>query len=374
MVADPGLVNVEDMRIVITGASGNLGTALLRRLTASPAGGGGEHELIGVVRRPPPAVAPYSGVRWHRVDLSEPDATEQLAAVLAGADAVVHLAWGFQPSRDVDYLERLGVGGSAAVLSAATTAGVAHLVHLSSVGAYRAAPGQPRVTESWPHDGMPTSPYSRHKAAAEARLDDFEAGPSAGALTITRLRPGIVVQRAAGSALLRYGVPGYLPARALGWLPVLPMDRRLRMPLVHADDVADAIVRVLDRRVGGAFNLAGEPAIDRGDIAAALGARAIHVPAGVLRSLVDISWRAHLQQLDPGWVDLAFGVPLLDTTRARRELGWSPAVDTRAALAEVVAGMQETAGTPSPVLRRRTVLDDLRTRLHDGSVGHRRRP
>lgn len=374
MVADPGLVNVVGMRIVITGASGNLGTAVLRRLSASPADGGTGHELIGVVRRPPPVVAPYAGIRWHRIDLSAADATEQLVPVLAGADAVVHLAWGFQPSRDVDYLARLGVGGSAAVLSAATTAGVAHLVHMSSVGAYRAAPGQPRVTESWPHDGMPTSPYSTHKAAAEAHLDQFEAGPSAGTLTITRLRPGIVVQRAAGSALLRYGVPGYLPARAVGWLPVLPMDRRLRMPLIHADDVADAVARVLDRRAGGAFNLAGEPAINRGDIAAALGARAVQVPAGLLRSAVDLSWRAHLQQLDPGWVDLAFGVPLLDTTRARRELGWSPAVDTRAALAEVVAGMRETASTPSPVLRRRTVLDDVRTRLRDGSVGRRQRP
>lgn len=45
------------MRIVVTGASGNVGTALLRRLR-------GEHELVGVVRRPPPPVAPYDGMRW----------------------------------------------------------------------------------------------------------------------------------------------------------------------------------------------------------------------------------------------------------------------------------------------------------------------
>jgi len=117
---------------VITGASGNIGTALLRRLSGNPA-----HELVGVVRRPPEAAgAPYAGVEWVTVDLAGADAESALAPAMRGADAVVHLAWGFQPSHDLDYLGRLGVGGTAAVIAAADAAGVGHLVHMSSVGAY----------------------------------------------------------------------------------------------------------------------------------------------------------------------------------------------------------------------------------------------
>jgi len=56
------------MRVVITGASGNLGTALLRRLRADG------HELVGVSRRrPPPDVEPYAGVRWYPLDLGTAD-------------------------------------------------------------------------------------------------------------------------------------------------------------------------------------------------------------------------------------------------------------------------------------------------------------
>ena len=374
------------MRIVITGATGNIGTALLRRLTRPHAddgadghGGGGGRidagplDIVGVVRRPPKPAGGYAGVDWHSVDLSEDEAESRLAPIFAGADAVVHLAWGFQPSRDEPYLRRLGVGGAQAVLRAVRMAGVGHLVHMSSVGAYRAAPDKPRVDESWPTDGVPTSPYSRHKVAAEALLDADAADHPDGGLVVTRLRPGFVVQRAAGSALLRYGVPGYLPAGLLRHLPVLPVDRSLQIPLIHADDVADAIARVLDRRAGGAFNLAGEPTIDRDDLAAALGARAVHVPAGMVRAAVDASWRLHLQQLDPGWIDLAFAVPLLNTDRARRELDWTPRVETRAALAEVVEGMQDAASAPSPVLRRRTVLDDVMARVRSGPIGRRHR-
>ena len=82
------------MRVVITGASGNVGTALLRRL-------GPEHEVVGVCRRPPTGGPPYAGVAWHALDLAGPDVEAALRPLMRGADAVVHLAWGFQPSPDL---------------------------------------------------------------------------------------------------------------------------------------------------------------------------------------------------------------------------------------------------------------------------------
>jgi nucleoside-diphosphate-sugar epimerase len=355
------------VRTVITGASGNVGTALLRRLRE------GGHELVGLCRRPPEAVPPYDAATWRALDLADEDAEDELADVVARADAVVHLAWGFQPSHDVGYLERVGVGGTHAVVRAVRRTGVPHLVHMSSLGAYSPAPDGVRVDESWPTDGIATLAYSRHKVAAERILDEHERDHPDGPV-VARMRPGLIVQRDSGSALLRYGVPSYMPAAALRHVPLLPVDRSLVVPVVHTGDVADAIARVLERRAGGPFNLAADPPVTRDVIARVLGARPVHVPRVVLHTAAALAWHARLQPLDPGWLDLAFAVPLLDTTRARRELGWAPTVTADAALAQVVNGMADAADAPSPALRPRSVVGELAALLTRGPIGSRRLP
>ncbi|MDQ4040067.1 MAG: NAD-dependent epimerase/dehydratase family protein [Actinomycetota bacterium] len=357
------------MRIVITGASGNVGTALLRRLAADSA----SHDVIGVCRRPPEPVPPYDNVHWVALDLADPGAEDELEPSLRGADAVVHLAWAFQPSHDTDYLERLDVGGTRAVLNAADRAGVEHLVHMSSVGAYSPGPDEDRVDESWPVNGITSLAYSKHKVAAEQLLDAYLARHREG-MRIARMRPAFVLQRDAGSALLRYGVPGFVPAAAVRLLPVLPLDRRLVVQGVHPDDLADAVVRVLERGSTGAFNVAAEPPLTRADFAAVLRAVPIHFPASLLRGITSLTWRARLQPLDPGWIDLAFRVPLMDAGRARAELGWQPTTDSRQALTDAVAGMAEAAGTASPVLRPRSLTDQLANAVRRGPIGTRRLP
>lgn len=353
------------MRIVITGASGNVGSALLRRLAEQ-----GGHQLVGVVRRPPSPSA-HPGVRWVTMDLSRDDPVA-LGAAFEGADAVVHLVWGFQPSHREDYLHEVGVGGTRRILDAVATAGVPHLVHMSSVGAYSPKSDDEPVDESWPTNGVPTSMYSRHKAEAERLLDGFESDHAG--VRVARMRPGIVGQRDAGSGLLRYGLPAVVPAGVLAHVPVLPVDRRLRIPMVHADDVADAITRVLETRAAGPFNLAADPPVTAADIADVLGARLVHVPSAVVRAAVSASWHARVQPLDPGWIDMAYAVPLLDASRARSELGWSPAQDAVAVLAETVAGVQDAAAGRTPVLRPRRVAGTLARALRHGPVSSRRVP
>ena len=344
------------MRIVITGASGNVGTALLRRLAADAA----DHDLVGVVRRPPDQVGPYRPVRWHSLDVAGEDAATRLRPILDGADAVVHLAWGFQPTRNTDYLTRVGVGGTAAILEAAHAVSAGHLLHMSSVGTYAAGRYGTRVDESWPTSGIPSSPYSRDKSAAEALLDRYEHEHRGDGMPVTRMRPGFIVQRAAASGQMRYFLPAYVPMSLVPRLPVLPLDRRLCIPLIHAEDVADAFVRAIERGATGAFNLAAEPPLGRRDIADTLGARAVHLPSPVLARLVDLSWRAHLQPVDRGWLDMAFGVPLLDTGRAREQLGWSPAWSAVDALRDVLAGVTDGAHTASAPLRGRSLVEQLR--------------
>lgn len=357
------------MRIAITGASGNVGTALLRRLAG--------HELVGICRRPPGEGAYAGAARWHAIDLSAADSTGPLTEALRGADAVVHLAWGFQPTHDERYLERLGVGGTRRVLRAAADAGVGHVVHMSSLGAYspgdRAAGSDPEyVDESWPTDGVPNSAYSRHKVAAERLLDSFE--PEHAEIAVTRVRPTLIGQRTAASALLRYLLPGVVPHRALALLRVLPLDRRLRLQFVHADDVAEAYRLILESRTPGAFNLAAEPTLGPRELAAALGAVPVHLPFGVLRVAAATTWRLRLQQVDAGWLDMARRLPLLDAGRARGELGWAPAHDALGVVREVVEGVRSGAYDDTVALRPRHVGENLAHALRGRPVSERHAP
>src|SRR3712207_5291748 len=108
------------VRIAITGATGNLGSALLRRLGDQT--GPDRHTLVGLARRLPDPGFGGEGTTWVSVDLTEDACVSTLREAFEGADAVVHLAWGFQPSHDQKYLTELGVGGTRRVIEAVTAA------------------------------------------------------------------------------------------------------------------------------------------------------------------------------------------------------------------------------------------------------------
>ncbi|MCU1512503.1 MAG: epimerase [Arthrobacter sp.] len=333
------------MRIVITGATGNAGTALLRRLATAQAEGE-DLQIVGISRRRPESlVPPYLGVEWHSADVGAPDAVQRLESILQGADAVVHLAWQIQPNHRLDELFRTNVTGTANVLTAAGRAGVGHFVCASSVGSYSRADKDRRVAEDWPVGGIPGSHYSQHKARQEALLNEFEATNPG--ITVARLRPGLIFQEKAGSEIGRYFlgrlIPRALPPRPR--VPLLPVPPEFVFQAVHAADVADAYWRVLHQRASGAFNVAAEPVIDPNALGWLLGARRIMpLPVAVLRVIVDLTWRARLQATDAGWVDMAANAPIMDTTRAREELGWSPGRSSLQAIADVLAGMGSGAG------------------------------
>ncbi|KZX21441.1 NAD-dependent epimerase/dehydratase family protein [Rathayibacter tanaceti] len=337
------------MRIAIVGATGNLGTALLRRLH----GEAGVEEVVGIARRAPrPHSEEYRGVRWVEVDLASSEAPRLLREAFAGMDAVVHLAWALQPSHDEPFQRLIDVGGTAAVLAAAAVAGVGQIAVASSVGAYSAASKAIRVDEDWPTGGLHTSTYSRHKAANERAMDAFEAEHPG--IVVTRLRPGLVFQRGAATEIAGLFAGPHYPTRWLRALraPVLPLPRTLIFQAVHADDVADAFWRALDRRAGGAFNIAAEPVLTPERLARAFGARPVTVPFGLLRSIITATWHLRLQRTDAGWLDIAGNVPVMSTERARAELGWTPNRTAEEALAELVAGLADRATVAgSPPLR-----------------------
>ncbi|MEX2291239.1 MAG: NAD-dependent epimerase/dehydratase family protein [Mycobacteriales bacterium] len=334
------------MRIVVTGATGNVGSQLVPQLLEHPE----VSSVVGLARRLPELPDPRA--EWHALDVAEDD----LVPVLTGADVVVHLAWLLQPAHDPDEMRRVNIRGTRRVVEAVGTAGVPVLVHASSVGAYSPGPKDRRVDENHPTQGISTSTYSRHKAEAERILDRFEhEHPER---RVVRIRPAVVLQAQAASALARYFLGPFVPQSLVRpkLLRFVPAVDRLAIQVVHAEDMARAYVLACLRPVTGAFNIAAEPVLDPPTVAAVLGARTVPLPAPILRGIVDLAWRLHLVPADPGWVDIARRTPLLDTTRARAELGWSPRHDAGKALLETVHAMGRRAGGPSPVLRARTGL------------------
>ena len=334
------------MRIAITGATGNVGHALVRALDSEDA----VEEVVAIARRSTDAL-PSAKARSVAADVAESD----LVPVLRGCDAVVHLAWQIQPMRDRERLRRVNVEGTRRVLEAAAAAGAGTVVHASSIGAYTpTSDPEARVDESHPTGGIPSSQYSVDKVACERLLDDFEREHPQ--VRVARLRPAIVLQRAAASEQVdifagRGKVPGFLVGRGLppGVLPVPP---GLRLQFVHAEDLADLYRRVLvSPEARGAFNAAAEPPLGPRALARRLNALPLPVPAPAVRAVVAATYALRLQPTEPGWFDMGMGTPLLDSTRAREELGWTPGRSADQAFAELLEGVRDGAHAGTPPLR-----------------------
>jgi len=328
------------MRIVVVGATGNVGTSVLDALGRDES----VSSILGLARRLP--AARYAKTEFAAANVVSDD----LVSHFRGADCVIHLAWVIQPSRDKDLLWSINVEGSSKVFAAAAEAGVGALVVASSIGVYSRGPKQ-RVDESWPHGGIPSSWYSRHKAEQERRLDAFEAEHRD--IRVVRLRPGLIMKRESAEEVRRLFFGPFLPSALVkpGRLPVLPHIPGAIVQLVHSHDVGEAYRLAATRDVRGAFNVAAEPELDGRRLAQALGVRAVTIPARVARAAAGLSWLLRLQPTSPDWLDLALGVPLLDCSRARDELGWQPGRDGIETIRELLQGLADKAGGRTPPLR-----------------------
>lgn len=357
------------LHVVVTGATGNLGSQVVPALLAHP----DVARVTGLTRRPPERSAWPDGVTYHAVDLGQPESEPRLPGLLAGADAVVHLAWRIQPSHSVADMRRVNVDGTARVARAVADAGIATLVHLSSLGAYAVGPKDRPVDESFPTTGIPTSAYSRQKAEVEAFLDEYEV--SRPGVRLVRLRPALVLQARAASEITRYFLGPLAPVGLLrpDRLPVVPNLPRMRFQVVHTADVADAVVRAVTTEVEGAFNLATDPVLDAPTIARAIHAVVVPVPLAPVRAAMTLGWKARVFPADVGWLDMGLGTPLLDTSRARDVLGWKPDKDAVAVLLEFMAGVADRSGGGTPVLRplagAPVRLVDAARRLVSGGIG-----
>lgn len=331
------------MRVVVTGATGNVGTSVIAALIRESS----VTSIDALARRRPVGSLP-DGVRFVCADV----ATTDLISIFSGADAVIHLAWLIQPGRDEATTRRVNVDGSYRVFDAAARAEVGSLIYASSVGAYSPGPKDAPVDESWPTDGVSSSFYSRHKAAVERRLNVVEREHPD--LRVVRLRPALIFKRDAASEIRRLFIGPFVPRWAFQsrFVPLVPDVTDLVFQAVHGDDIGEAYRLAAISDVRGAFNIASEPVIDLKRCAEILNARLIPTSPAVLRGAAAAAYALRLSPTEPGWLDMALSVPTMSTARATKELGFSARHSSEDALRDLFGGLREDAGGETPPLAR----------------------
>ncbi|GHE76359.1 SDR family oxidoreductase [Streptomyces spiralis] len=334
-------------RVVVTGATGNVGTSVVRLLSEDPE----VASVRGLARRIPRWSPPKT--EWVAVDVASEQAG--LAGQFEGADAVIHLAWAFQPTHDPATTWRTNVLGSIRVFDAVAAAHVPVLVHASSVGAYSPGPKDHAVDESWPTHGWPDAAYTREKAYLERALDTFERDHPD--IRVVRMRPAFLFKAESASEQRRiFGgrfLPGPLARPEL--LPFLPDIPGLRVQALHTDDGAEAYRLALRHEVRGAFNLAADPPLDAEVLGELLGTRPVRLPRAAARSAIAAAWGLHLLPASPQLFDAVLRLPLMDCTRAHTELGWRPERTATEVIQEFLQGLRRGEGLDTAPMEGRKV-------------------
>jgi UDP-glucose 4-epimerase len=236
------------------------------------------------------------------------------------------------------------------VFDAVVRAGVGALVYASSVGAYSPGPKDRGVDESWPTHALPTAAYGREKSYLERVLDTFEREHPQ--VRVVRLRPGFIFKRESASQQRRLFAGPLLPTTLVrpALLPIVPDLPGLRLQALHTIDAAHAYRLAVVRPVHGAFNIAADPVVDPRSLGELLRARPLKLPLAPIRAAVAAAWNLHLVPASPTLVDLALSLPIMDTTRAREELGWNPTRTALEAIGEFLEGLREGGGMDTPPL------------------------
>lgn len=309
-------------KIAVTGCTSRFAKVLLPLLDNDP----DIEQIIGVDLVPPTAI--YNKLVFHKLDIRDPAIKE----TLTGCDTLIHLAFivGRPYSMPLAEAASINLGGTWNTCKAAADAGIRKLVVSSSIAAYSTLPDNPEpVTEDTPLRGLYTDfYYNQHKHANEIWLDWLQlAFPR---LIISRLRPCIVMgpnQSAATSYIqpnkIHYTSPG---------------ARKIRLQLVHEDDLASAFHAMVQNDLPGAYNVVGDDPDSLPDIAAAAGLQVVEIPGEMMLQAVTSSWESGATAFGPEW--LGEGTLICSSAKLKSTGKWTPRYSTTGAFIATVKALE----------------------------------
>ncbi len=324
------------LTVAVTGPTGSIGRSFVRLLERTPE----VERVLGMARRPfDPKRMGLHKLEYRRGDVLNRATVD---ALVEEADIVVHLAFLIMGSHDET--EEINLTGSRNVFESAFAAGAQRLVYTSSVAAYGFHKDNPEwLTEKIPPRGSDNHYYSRQKAQLEEMLANLGRYADT---DVYVFRPCIVAGPDSTDLIEQIPLVGSgdkvpQPLRKLGGAlpmlrPVIP-DPGIPFQLVHEADVAQALVAgVLGEGSPGTYNLAADGEMTLTDLAHSLGWYAVPIPELAIETAATIVSKLPLMPAKASWVT-ALRVPvLMDTTRARKELGWVPEFDVKETLMQTV--------------------------------------
>ena len=294
-------------RIAVTGASGYVGTVLIRELVE-------RKDVDGIlaidVREPRQDLG--GKVSFVRQDVSEPFPglfTEH------EIDTVVHLAYLLRQGRNREANRRVNVGGTLNTIEACRRSDVGRLVYLSSTSVYGAHPDNSQtLTEQMPARPVAGFQYSEDKLASEGLLNEYASETTGAGVCILRCCP-IMGANADNFIADAFDKP-FLVAVSGASPP---------MQLIHEEDMVRCMTLATMGEAEGLYNLAGMGAISWDDMAATRGRRVVSLPAWLLYPLTQLAWSLRLQSDSP-----AMGLDMIrypwsaSTEKIEREMGFRP--------------------------------------------------
>lgn len=298
------------LRVAVTGSDTFFGRDLVRALDADPAVA---FVLALDVKAPD---ARLEKTTWARLDLVHPGAGDQLANKLRehAIEAVVHTAFLARPSHRGGWAHELEAIGTRSMLAAVEATGVQKLILRSSTLAYGARPTHPNhLKESAPLEGASHSAFIADKVEAEAQVARFAQKHPGRVVTILRLAP--LLGDGADTLATLYLQQRVCPT-LLGFDPLVQ--------LLHSDDAVESTRRALHRDVRGAVNVGAPGVLPLSQAIRLAGARALPLPATLVRKWSETMWTFQLGHFPPGLVDFLRYLCVADLSRMREELGFQP--------------------------------------------------
>lgn len=258
------------MRILITGAAGYLGGKISESLLLKE----GVKKVVGTDIHP--KTIDHPKYRFYLRDIRD-----RLNDIffLEAIDTVIHTAYVVSPIHNKSLMEDINKGGVRNILEASQKAGVSQILYTSSTAAYGFHPDNDQpLRESSPLRGNDDNTYARNKKEIEGLLAEF--GSRNPELTITIVRPCIVVGPGFNNPIARHLKKKWVihPANPQPW------------QMVHEDDLVGIMTLLLEKKIAGIFNIAGDGTITFSEMIQMLGNKRLPLPWWLIYTLNNLAW------------------------------------------------------------------------------------